>query len=62
MASALAAYRKAGIPVKDEKVEKAALQMKVLGMDVDGDAGWVAVSRERRRKLQWVPDLPSRRS
>ena len=38
-------------------MEKAALQMKVLGMDVDGDDGWVAVSRERREATSGIQEL-----
>jgi hypothetical protein len=51
MDRAVEAYRRAGIPVKPEKVEAAELVMKVLGTIVDGEKGRVGVCSERRRSL-----------
>ena len=52
MRGALGVYRGAGIPVKDEKAELAALEMTVLGMRLDGELGLLGVGRDRRRKLE----------
>ena len=52
MASALDAYEAGGLPVKAEKVEKAALVLTALGLEVDGDKGTVGVCSARRRRLE----------
>ena len=38
--------------MKPEKVESARARLVALGLDVDGDGGWVAVSSDRRRHLE----------